>query len=97
MQKAVHAPHRIDGKQPAWQVSEIGGGIGLQYARAVDPIDWKDLEGQQKWGFQVTWSGECKYQYGLCDSQPAFSTAFFANWAYTAPADTPPPAGGHSH
>jgi hypothetical protein len=57
----------------------------------------KNLEEKQKWGFQVTWSGECKYQYGLCDSLPAFSTSFFANWAYTAPADTPPPAGGHSH
>jgi hypothetical protein len=54
------------------------------------------LEGKQKWGFQVTWAGECKYQYGLCE-KPAYSTSFFANWAYTAPADTPPPAGGHSH
>lgn len=55
------------------------------------------LEGKQKWGFQVTWSGACEYEFTrLCDL-PAYSTSFFANWAYTAPANTPSSAGGHSH
>jgi hypothetical protein len=56
------------------------------------------LERAQKWGFQVTWVGTCKYvPESLCTNLPAFTTQFFANWAYTAPADTPPPAGGHNH
>ena len=63
-------------------------------------IQGSRLERAQKWGFQVTWVGACEEppeRQFLCTNLPAFTTQFFANWAYTAPADTPPPAGGHEH
>lgn len=60
-------------------------------------VSGSGLEGKQKWGFQVTWAGACEYEYTRLCELPAYSTSFFANWAYTAPADTPAPAGGHNH
>jgi hypothetical protein len=44
-------------------------------------------DGNAKWGFQVSW-------YSTAD--PPTNTAFFANWAYTAPGEAPPPP-EHNH
>jgi hypothetical protein len=44
-------------------------------------------DGTSKWGFQIAW-------YSTAD--PPTNTAFFANWAYTAPGEAPPPP-EHNH
>jgi hypothetical protein len=82
---------------PPADVTECGTQPAGIVAGGNDPRG-RELQGKQKWGFQVKWGSACKSDYPpVCTTFPAYTTAFFANWAYTAPADTPPPAGGHSH
>lgn len=57
-------------------------------AEAARGFIWgKTVDGTSKWGFQVAWYAK---------TRPPDHTAFFGNWAYTAPGTAPPPS-DHGH